>query len=36
MITFGGKEKKGAKLRIGLCIEYDLQASIFDPNRLKI
>lgn len=36
MITIGGKEKKGAKLRIGLYIEYDPQASIFDHNGLKI
>jgi hypothetical protein len=32
----GGKEKKGAKLRIGLYIEYDPQANISDYNRLKI
>jgi hypothetical protein len=36
VIAFAGKEKKGAKLRIGLYIEYDPQASIFYHNRLKI
>lgn len=36
MITLGRKEKNGAKLRTGLYIEYDPQASIFDRNCLKI
>lgn len=31
-----GKKNKGVKLRIGLYIEYDPKASIFDHNRLKI
>jgi hypothetical protein len=36
VINLGGKEKNGAKLRIGLYIEYDPQANISDRSRLKI